>query len=82
MLIIYGNSFHLRSAQDNVRKYVCVASCLAIVLTSYKHSLQYAIVSLVELINENAVLIEAKVSVVPLKSFLTVPAVTVAGLVL
>ena len=35
LLIIYGSSSHLRSAHDNVRKYVGIPNCLTIARTSY-----------------------------------------------
>ena len=54
---------------------------LTIASTSNKRCSQYAGVSLTEVINENALSLSANLSIVRLILFLTVPAVTVPGLV-
>ena len=51
LLIVYGSISHLRSAQDNVRKYVGVPNYLTIASTSNKDYFQYSGVPLTELIN-------------------------------
>ena len=51
MYIIYGSSLHLRSAYDNVRKYVGIPKFLTIASTSCKNCFEYAGVTLTELIN-------------------------------
>ena len=48
----------------------------------YILSMQYAGVPLTELINENVLSLTTNLSIVPLKSFLTIPAVSVPGLLL
>ena len=67
MLIIYGGSSHLRSAHENVRKYVGIPNFLKIASASYENCFQY--VSLTELINENALSLTTKLSIVPLNYF-------------
>ena len=54
----------------NVRKYVGIKNCF-----------QIAGVSLTELINENALSFATNLSIVPLRLLLTVPAVSVPGLI-
>ena len=80
--MIYGSSSHLRSAHDKVTKYVGIPNCLTVSSTSYKNFFQYASVPLTELKNENALSLATHLSTVPLILFLTVPAVTVLGLIL
>ena len=80
--MIHGSSSHLNSAHDNVIKYVGIPNCLTIANTSYKNCFQYDDVTLVELINENALFLAINLSLVPLKLLLTVPTVNVHGLVL
>ena len=46
LLIIYGSSSHLRSAHDNVRKYVGIANWLTIATISYKNCFQYPVSSI------------------------------------
>ena len=82
MLIIYESSCHLRSAHDNIRKYMGVHNCLTIASTSYKNCCQYGGVPLTELINKNALSLATNLSTVPLKLLLTVPAVSLPGLIL
>ena len=55
-----------------------IPNCLAIASTSYK-TFQYAGVPLTELLNENALSLATKLSVVTLKLFLIVPAVMLPG---
>ena len=52
------------------------------VSASYKNSLQYAGVPLTELIKENALSLATILSIVPLKLLLTVPLVSLFGLIL
>ena len=78
---MYGSSSHLRSVDDKVRKYVGIPNYLTIANTSYKNCFQYAGVPLTELINENALSLTTNLSVIPLKLFLTVPDVSVPGLI-
>ena len=75
--MIYGCSSCLRSAHDNVTKYVVIPNYLTIPNTSYKNCFQYACVPLTKLINENALSLVTKLSIVSLKLLLTVPAVVV-----
>ena len=82
MLIIYGSSSPLRSANGNVRKYVDIANCLTIASTSYKNRFHYAGVPLTALKNENTLSLATNLSIFPLIIFLTVPAVSVTGLIL
>ena len=82
LLIIYGSSSRLKSAHDNVRKYVGIPNCLTIASTSFKNCFQYAGVSLTELINENVMFLATKLSIVPLKLLSIVPATNVPGLIL
>ena len=56
-----------------------IPNCLAIVSTSYKNCFQYAGVPLTELLNENALSLATKLSVVALKLFLIVRAVMLPG---
>ena len=56
-----------------------IPNCLAIASTSYKKCFQYAGVPLTELLNENALSLATKLSVVTLKLFLIVPAVMLPG---
>ena len=56
-----------------------IPNCLAIASTSYKNCFQYAGVPLTELLNENALSLATKLSVVTLKLFLIVPAVMLPG---
>ena len=56
-----------------------IPNCLAIASTSYKNCFQYAGVSLTELLNENALSLATKLSVVALKLFLIVRAVMLPG---
>ena len=67
LLIIYGGSSHLRSAHENVRKYVGIPNVLTIASASYENCFQY--VPLTELINENALSLTKKLSIVPLNYF-------------
>ena len=55
---------------------------LTMVSTSYKNSLQYAVVPLSELVKENALSLATILSIVPLKLLLTVPVVSLFGLIL
>ena len=80
--MIYGSSSHLRSAHDNVTKYVDIPNCLTIARTSYKNCFQYAGVPLTELIHENALSLATSLSLVPLKLLLTVSAVSMTGSIL
>ena len=82
LLIIYGSSSHLRSAHDNVRKHVDIPNCLTMARISNKNCFHYAGVPLTELINENALSLATNFSIVPLKLLLTVPSVSVPGLIL
>ena len=66
--MIYGGSSHLRSAYDNVRKYVGIPDCLTIASKSYKNCFQYAAVPWIELINGNALSPVTNLSTVSLKS--------------
>ena len=59
-----------------------IPNCLTMDSTSYKNCFQYAGVPLTELINENALSLATKLSIVALKLLLTVPAVSVSGLIL
>ena len=81
MLIIYGSSSHYNPAHDNARKYVGIPNCLTIASASYKNCFQFVGVALTEIINENALSLETNISIVPLKLFLTIPAVSIPGLV-
>ena len=56
-----------------------IPNCLAIASTSYKNCFQYAGVPLTELLNENALSLATKLSVVALKLFLIVRAVMLPG---
>ena len=67
LLIIFGSSSHLRSAHENVRKYVGIPNYLTIASTSYKNCFQYADVPLTELINENALSLATNLSYVDLE---------------
>ena len=69
MLIKYGNSSHLRSAQNNARKYMGIPNCLTIASTSNKNCFQYAGVPLAELKNENALPLATDFSMVSLNYF-------------
>ena len=77
-----GSSSHFRGAHDNVRMYLGIPNCLTIANTSYKNCFQYAGVPLIEPINENAMSLATNLSIAPLKLLLTVPAVSVPGLIL
>ena len=59
-----------------------IPNCLTISSTSYKNFFQYASVHSIELKNEKALSLATHLSTVPLILFLTVPAVTVLGLIL
>ena len=59
-----------------------IPNCLTIARTSNKNYFQYASAPLTELINENALSLVTNLSIVPLKLLLTVPAVSVPGLIL
>ena len=59
-----------------------IPNYLTMVSTSYKNSLQYAVVPLSELIKENALSLATILSIVPLKLLLTVPLVSLFGLIL
>ena len=61
--------------QDMTMPYVGIPNCLTIANTSNKNCFQNAGVHLIELINENALSVATKLSIVPLELFLTVPAV-------
>ena len=73
---------NIRSAHENVRKYVGIPNCLTIARTSNKNCFQYAGVPLTELINENALSLATNLSIILLQLLLTVPAVSVPGLIL
>ena len=75
LLIIYGSSSHLTSAHGNVRTYVGITNCLTIAGTSYKKWFKYAGIPLMKLINENALSLAKKLSMIPYQLFFTVPAV-------
>ena len=81
LLIIYESSSHLRSAYDNVRKYVGIPNCLTIASTSNKNFFQYAGVPLTELVNENALSLAPNLAIALLKWLLIVLAVSVPGLI-
>ena len=59
-----------------------IPNYLTMVSASYKNSLQYAGVPLTELIKENALSLATILSIVPLKLLLTVPLVSLFGLIL
>ena len=82
LLTIYGSSSHLRLDNDNVRKYQGIPNCLTIASTSYKTFSSILVFLLTELINENALTLATNLSIVPLKLFLTVLAVSVPDLIL
>ena len=50
--------------------------------TSYRNYFQYAYVPLTELINQNALPLATNLSTIPFKLLLTVPAMSVPGLIL
>ena len=79
---MYRSFSHFRSAHESGRKYVSIPNFLTIASESYKNCFQYAGVPLTEVINENAISLATKLSMVPLKLLLTVPAASVPGLVL
>ena len=82
-LVLTDNWLLFRSlAHDNVRKYLDVSNCLTIASASYENCFQYAGVPLTELINENALSLATNHSIALLKLLLTVPAVSVPGLIL
>ena len=82
MLIICESSSDLRLTLDNVRIYMGISNWLIIASTLYQNCLQYAGVSLTMLLNENVLSFATNLSIVPLKLFLTFPAVSVPGLIL
>ena len=53
LLMAYGSFSYLRSAHENVRKYVGISNCLTIVSIPYKNCFQYSGVPLTGLINDN-----------------------------
>ena len=66
LFTIYRSSFHLGSAQSNVRKYVGISNCLNIARTSYKVCFQYCDLTLTDPIKENALLVASNMSIVTL----------------
>ena len=76
-----GSLSHLRSVHESVRKYLGIPNYLTIASKSYKN-FQYAVFPLTELLKENALSLATNLSIVPLKLLVTVPAVSVSGLVL
>ena len=92
MLTIHGSSSHIRLANENVSKYVNIPDCSIIACTLYKNCFQYAGAALTQLINENAAIerlvandalsVARSLLIVALKIFLTIPAVSVPGLIL
>ena len=66
LFTIYESSFHLGSAQINVRKYVGISNCLNIARASYKVCFQYCNLTLTDPIKENALLMASNMSVVTL----------------
>ena len=74
--------FPFRSALENVRKYVVIHKFLTIASKLCKNYFQYVSVPLTELINENEISLATNLSMIPLKLLLTVPAVSVLGLIL
>ena len=75
LLIIHESSYYLKSAHDNVRKYVGSPNYLSIASISYRNCPQYAGVTLTQLINENPLSLASNLSNVPLELFLIVLAV-------
>ena len=67
LLIKCGRSSHLRSAHDNVRKYVGIPDCLTIANSSYKNCFQHVGVPLTELINEYLLSLATNLSIFFLK---------------
>ena len=82
LLIIYRSYPHLKSVHENIRKYVGIPNCLAMASTPYKNCFQYAGVRLAEFINENTLSFATILSIVSLKLLLTVPAMSVPGLIM
>ena len=74
--------FPFRSALENVRKYVVIHKFLTIASKLCKNHFQYVCVPLTEVINENEISLAINLSMIPLKLLLTVPAVSVLGLIL
>ena len=66
----------LRSAHDSFKKYVAIHNCLTIASTSYKYFFRYVGVP------EKLLSLATNLSTVPLKLFLTVPAVNEPSLIL
>ena len=65
-----------------VRKYVSIPNCLTIVNKSYKNCFQYAGIPLTDIMNETALYLATKLSIVPIKLFLIVPTMILPGLIL